>query len=338
MIVLNPDAKPTDDTLVLPTAVHLRPIVSHPPTDPELPAYDTLSIYDPPKRKPRLIRARLKRFVKIAVITGLVYLVITIIAITIVKKRKDNDDDDNGPQNMNRHDIDHRTRERTSDAPYPPINISEKEGTRIACNAWSEKANSSELRLSYTFPPDTSNIFLRSIGGIPIAGSLIVLADTNVDDLTVDVIYHSSVMRPKDLVDVCLMRKSDSTVGLGIYTTSTVFIKNMQPSIFSLILRIPGNPNSTEPLILGNFDTVLPFFTQTFLDLRGKVTFHNVNLAGLGTDVFITQSVQAHKFSVESKRIPKTFGGGGRRRSWGRSFPFPRPFRRLGSSKLQPRR
>jgi len=186
--------------------------------------------------------------------------------------------------------------------PLPDINIGDGPllmKTATQCNAWKFRDRKAEdgllnAQLTYTIPVD-DGVFVRSnistVAADPpldaVKGSLWVDVNDDPDhtdaEVTVSLTYTTDDLRQR--VDVCLL---NVTNGNGLYIAIPEDYEPDDKLNFQITLLLPQTAlNSTSPPIIPSFVTMLPQFPQHLGHLSPRVTFGNVILGGLRSDVSV---------------------------------------------------
>lgn len=302
MIILDEDEEQFPK-IASPPPVH--PVVRRPGTPtPSLPDYETSQEQQQQKTtlKPSPRRRRLKW-----IIYGLIgYFIVTVaigVPLIVVKTRHD------GQSYKSPSMLYPSQPAWSNNSSLPGFNLGETPvcvDSATACNSWDfkDRWQNGVMRahLAYELPVE-STIFVQSnvsclpskVG--PITGSLTVGINPDPSDTmaTVKVLMSYTGTEIREQTSVCLMNLAGSD-GLYIYVPPNLSAPDHLD--FNITFLFP-RPNGTKPVYIENFLTSLPYFSQYIGALSPRITFGNVGLVGMRSNITIG-NIEAEAILIKS--------------------------------------
>ncbi|GJE92203.1 hypothetical protein PsYK624_083560 [Phanerochaete sordida] len=302
MIILDEDEEQFPK-IASPPPVH--PVVRRPGTPtPSLPDYETSQEQEQLKTTVKPGKRRIRR--KWIVYGLIAYFVVTVaigVPLIVLKTRHD------GQSYKSPSMLYPSQPSWSNSSSIPGFNLGETPvcvDSATACNSWVFKDKWQngimQAHLEY-YLPVTSTIFVQSnvsclpskVG--PITGSLTVgfNPDLSTNQAAVKVLMSYTGTDIREQTSVCLMNLAGSD-GLYIYVPPNLTAPDHLD--FNITFLFP-KPNGTSPMYIENFLTSLPYFSQYIGALSPRITFGNVGLIGMRSNITIA-SMEAEALLIKS--------------------------------------
>ncbi|TFL07126.1 hypothetical protein BDV98DRAFT_557302 [Pterulicium gracile] len=153
--------------------------------------------------------------------------------------------------------------------------------------------------VSYNLPLDASRHFFASRGHLA-SGAVKVVSSSphlNPDHIVVDVAVYYNEPTLLDSVRACRIQQKDTyTEGVGIFTPNWYPPTHHDHLRFEMTIHVPS-ANSSQPLVLENFQTDMSLFAHTIDDLSGKVFFNSLELRTSKSPIAV-QGIEAHVANI----------------------------------------